>query len=123
MTDINWSECLKKLGACRSYADDADEYVSSREAWDRCVDPHRLVWFVARLGYARTAERIAQPAIAWLSPRSVEDCQSPAEAAEVLAVAVSNSYGRVGYWEIADQIKSAISYDMILEAMRRECGN
>jgi len=115
----NWSDALKKLGACRSYADDADESVSAKEAWDNCVEPSRLVWLLARIGYARTMEQIVRPVTEWLSPRSVADCQTPMEAAEVLAVAVARSYGRPGYWELTNKIKQVISYEQVIESMRQ----
>jgi hypothetical protein len=119
MSDLDWSNCLKQLGACRSYADDADETVSARVAWERCVDPHRLAWLLARLGYGRTVERVVQPVIAWLNPGSVEDCQTPEEAAELLGIAVGRSYGKPGYWEITDKLKSLFTYEQVEEAMRR----
>lgn len=118
---MNWSECLKKIGACRSYADDADDTVPASVAWDRCEDPHRLVWLLARIGYARTVEKVVAPVIAWLSPGSVSECKDEMEAAELLAKAMMRSYGKPGYWEVTFRLKEMFSYKQVEQAMRRYC--
>jgi hypothetical protein len=118
--DIPWVEWLKKLGACRSYADNADDSVSSRTAWELCTEPHRVAWFAARLGYVRTVEQITAPVTAWLSPQPVAGLDY-FKAAEVLAVAVARSYGKPGYWEITEKIKQAVSYEDLHTAMRKLC--
>lgn len=119
----DWHNDLKKLGACRSYAENADPTITFCEAYARCTDTFRIVWLLVRAGFRATAWKACHPWMAErvdLSRERFEQVVDTYEAAELLSIAVLACHYYAGYDELGVRLKSLVPCNVLLPGLRSE---